>query len=197
MARVGRQADGVHEPQGVFVVCDIDLDVASCPARPSRPRAVRWLTTSQGADARRRSQDTSSAARPWPPRAPPSRTTCPDPPRAAATGGSFEHDSRADDVARGRPRRAALESHPRPLGQGAEADGRVTVGASSRSGYALYGCYLRVGDPGPCAGPWAGIARLEMPVGHRPRRRLNRSGAGGWLACRASPRLCTGTHGPR
>ena len=26
---------------------------------------------------------------------------------------------------------------------------------------ALYGCYLRVGDPGPWAGPWAGIARLE------------------------------------
>ena len=30
---------------------------------------------------------------------------------------------------------------------------------------ALYGCYLRVGDPGPWAGPWAGIARLEMPSG--------------------------------
>ena len=29
----------------------------------------------------------------------------------------------------------------------------------------LYGCYLRVGDPGPWAGPWAGIARLEMPLG--------------------------------
>ena len=28
-------------------------------------------------------------------------------------------------------------------------------------GDALYGCYLRVGD----AGPWAGIARLEMPSG--------------------------------
>ena len=24
---------------------------------------------------------------------------------------------------------------------------------------ALYGCYLRVGDPGPGAGPWAGIVR--------------------------------------
>ena len=32
-------------------------------------------------------------------------------------------------------------------------------------GDALYGCYLRVGDPGPWAGPWAGIARLEMPSG--------------------------------
>ena len=30
---------------------------------------------------------------------------------------------------------------------------------------ALYGCYLRVGDPGPWAGPWAGIARLEIPSG--------------------------------
>ena len=29
----------------------------------------------------------------------------------------------------------------------------------------LYGCYLRVGDPGPWAGPWAGIARIEMPAG--------------------------------
>ena len=29
----------------------------------------------------------------------------------------------------------------------------------------LYGCYLRVGDPGPWAGPWAGIVRIEMPSG--------------------------------
>ena len=29
----------------------------------------------------------------------------------------------------------------------------------------LYGCYLRVGDPGPWAGPWAGIARIEIPAG--------------------------------
>ena len=29
----------------------------------------------------------------------------------------------------------------------------------------LYACYLRVGDPGPWAGPWAGIARIEMPAG--------------------------------
>ena len=40
--------------------------------------------------------------------------------------------------------------------------------AGKRSGLfamkdALYGCYLRVGDPGPWAGPCAGIARLEMP----------------------------------
>ena len=42
--------------------------------------------------------------------------------------------------------------------------------AGERSGLfamedALYGCYLRVGDPGPWADPWAGIARLEMPSG--------------------------------
>ncbi len=30
---------------------------------------------------------------------------------------------------------------------------------------ALYGCYLRVGDPGPWASSWAGIARVEMPSG--------------------------------
>ena len=29
----------------------------------------------------------------------------------------------------------------------------------------LYGCYLRVGMPGPWAGPWAGIVRLEVPAG--------------------------------
>ena len=29
----------------------------------------------------------------------------------------------------------------------------------------LYGCYLRVGYPGLWAGPWAGMARIEMPAG--------------------------------
>ena len=29
----------------------------------------------------------------------------------------------------------------------------------------LYGCYLRAGDPGPWAGPWAGIARIEVSSG--------------------------------
>lgn len=29
----------------------------------------------------------------------------------------------------------------------------------------LYGCYLRIGDPGPWAGPWAGIVRIEIPTG--------------------------------
>ena len=54
-------------------------------------------------------------------------------------------------------------ARPRALGQGAGADGRGTVGPLRKD--ALYGCYLRVGDPGPWAGPWAGIARLEMPSG--------------------------------
>ena len=44
------------------------------------------------------------------------------------------------------------------------------LAAGERSGLfamedGLYGCYLRVGDPGPWAGPWAGIARVEMPSG--------------------------------
>jgi hypothetical protein len=29
----------------------------------------------------------------------------------------------------------------------------------------LYACYVRVGDGGPWASPWAGIARLEVPAG--------------------------------
>ena len=28
-----------------------------------------------------------------------------------------------------------------------------------------YACYIRVGDPGPWASPWAGIARIEVPAG--------------------------------
>ncbi len=44
------------------------------------------------------------------------------------------------------------------------------LAAGERSGLfamddALYGCYLRVGDAGPWASPWAGIARIEMPSG--------------------------------
>ena len=73
--------------------------------------------------------------------------------------------------------------------------------AGERSGLfamkdALYGCYLRVGDPGPWAGPWAGIARLEMPSGigrDAAVEAAERAAAG----CRASRRLCTGTRGPR
>ena len=76
--------------------------------------------------------------------------------------------------------------------------------AGERSGLfamkdALYGCYLRVGDPGPWAGPWAGIARLEMPSGiGRDAAVEAAERAAGWLAaCRSSRRLCTGTRGRR
>ena len=44
------------------------------------------------------------------------------------------------------------------------------LAAGERSGLfamgdALYGCYLRVGDPGPWASPWSGVARIELPAG--------------------------------
>ena len=75
---------------------------------------------------------------------------------------------------------------------------KLTAGERSglfAMGDALYGCYLRVGDPGPWAGPWAGIARLEMPsgIGRAAAVEAAERAAG----CRASRRLCTGTHGPR
>ena len=64
--------------------------------------------------------------------------------------------------------------------------------AGERSGLfamedALYGCYLRVGDSGPWAGPWAGIARLEMPsgIGHDAAVEAAERAAG-WLAVFAS-----------
>ena len=64
--------------------------------------------------------------------------------------------------------------------------------AGERSGLfamedALYGCYLRVGDPGPWAGPWAGIARLEMPLGiGRDAAVEAAERAAGWLPAFAS-----------
>lgn len=44
------------------------------------------------------------------------------------------------------------------------------LAAGERSGLfalgdALYGCYLRVGNPGPWASPWSGVARIELPAG--------------------------------
>ena len=104
---------------------------------------------------------------------------------------------RAWRPARHRLREDAPPPHARPraLGQGAGADGRGTVGPL-RVGDALYGCYLRVGDPGPWAGPWAGIARLEMPSGIGRAAAVEAAErAAGWLP--GSPRLCTGTHGRR
>ena len=46
----------------------------------------------------------------------------------------------------------------------------------------LYGCYLRVGDPGPWAGPWAGIVRIETPSGIGRTPAINAvDRAAGWL----------------
>lgn len=51
-----------------------------------------------------------------------------------------------------------------------------------RMGGDLYGCYLRVGDPGPWASPWAGIARIETPTGVGRARAIEAADrAAGWL----------------
>ena len=44
-------------------------------------------------------------------------------------------------------------------------------------------------------GPWAGIARLEMPSGHRPQHRGRGGGAGGGLVAGLRPRLARGARG--
>ena len=83
------------------------------------------------------------------------------------------------------------------IGYGRRTTGRVLarehwvrvpqLTAGERSGLfamedALYGCYLRVGDPGPWAGPWASIARLEMPSGIGPDAAVEAAErAAGWL----------------
>ena len=51
----------------------------------------------------------------------------------------------------------------------------------------LYGCYLRVGMPGPWAGPWAGIVRLEVPAGvGLALAKETAEAAAGWLPAFAS-----------
>ena len=70
--------------------------------------------------------------------------------------------------------------------------------AGERSGLfamedALYGCYLRVGDPGLWAGPWAGIARLEMPSGIARDAAVEGGGAGGGLAAGLAAGLRVGS----
>ena len=51
----------------------------------------------------------------------------------------------------------------------------------------LYACYLRVGMPGPWAGPWAGIVRLEVPAGvGLALARETADAAAGWLPAFAS-----------
>ena len=51
----------------------------------------------------------------------------------------------------------------------------------------LYGCYLRVGEPGRWAGPWAGIVRLEVPAGVGLRTaQESAAAAASWLPAYAS-----------
>ena len=77
----------------------------------------------------------------------------------------------------------------------AGANGRGTVGPLRDGGRSFYGCYLRVDDPGPCAGPWADIARLEMSSGIGCDAAVEAAARA--AGCRASRPLCTGTRGPR
>jgi hypothetical protein len=51
----------------------------------------------------------------------------------------------------------------------------------------LYGCYLRIGDAGPWASPWAGIVRLEVPAGVGRQAAVNElDAASSWLPQYAS-----------
>ena len=63
-----------------------------------------------------------------------------------------------------------VKTHHRPMLAAAAWNQVPRLSAGERSGLFamrddLYGCYLRVGPPGPWAGPWAGIVRLEVPAG--------------------------------
>ena len=91
-------------------------------------------------------------------------------------------------------------ARPRALVQGAGADGRgraLFAMEDALSGCCLHSCCLRVGDPGPWAGPWASTSpalRYRPASAVPPRsRRLTKPRAG----CRASRQRCTGTRGPR
>jgi hypothetical protein len=54
----------------------------------------------------------------------------------------------------------------------------------------LYCCYLRVGDAGPWASPWAGIVRLEVPAGAGRRASIDAlDAAASWL-----PRYASALH---
>ena len=51
----------------------------------------------------------------------------------------------------------------------------------------LYACYLRAGDAGPWAGPWSGIARIEVPAGIGLAAAVRAADeAAGWLPAFAS-----------
>ncbi len=85
-----------------------------------------------------------------------------------------------------------VKTHHRPM-LAAEAWNQVPgLPAGQRSGLFamrddLYGCYLRVGLPGPWAGPWAGIVRLEVPAGVGLALAVETAdAAAGWLPAFAS-----------
>lgn len=63
-----------------------------------------------------------------------------------------------------------VKTHHRRLLAATDWGAIPSLAVGERSGlFALgderYACYLRVGDAGPWAAPWAGIARLELPAG--------------------------------
>lgn len=63
-----------------------------------------------------------------------------------------------------------VKTHHRPMLDEANWARVPELGVGQRSsmfamGNELYGCYLRVGDPGPWSSAWAGIVRLEVPAG--------------------------------
>lgn len=63
-----------------------------------------------------------------------------------------------------------VKTHHRRLLAATDWASVPSLAVGERSGlFALgnerYACYLRVGDAGPWAAPWAGIARLELPAG--------------------------------
>lgn len=71
---------------------------------------------------------------------------------------------------RARPVVGYVKTHHRRLLAAADWAAIPSLTVGERSGlFALgderYACYLRVGDAGPWAAPWAGIARLELPAG--------------------------------
>jgi len=63
-----------------------------------------------------------------------------------------------------------VKTHHRPMLATERWNQVPSLPAGKRSGLfamgdGMYACYLRVGLPGPWAGPWAGIVRLEVPAG--------------------------------